>query len=69
MLVRAAVGRNGVEDVSFRFVRHNDANETYLCGLDKEADALADLARRSAGLGATLTRAGDEVHVDLPASR
>jgi hypothetical protein len=49
-------------------VRHNDANETYLCGLDREGDALADLARRSAALGATLTPAGDEVRVELAAA-
>jgi poly-gamma-glutamate capsule biosynthesis protein CapA/YwtB (metallophosphatase superfamily) len=68
MLVRAGVGRNGVEEVSFRFVRHNDANETYLCGLDREEGALADLAKRSAALGATLTRAGNEVRIALSSS-
>src|SRR5215831_16645662 len=68
MLVSLAVGGQGVEGASFRFVRHNDANETYLCDLDREAHALADLIASSAALGATLTRAGEEIQVALPRS-
>ncbi len=63
MLVRAAVGRNGIEDVRFRFVRHNDRNETYWSDAGKEVGALADLAARSAPFGATLVRDGNEVQV------
>jgi poly-gamma-glutamate synthesis protein (capsule biosynthesis protein) len=65
MLVRAAAGRDGIADVTFRFVRHNERNETYLCETGKEADALAELAARSAPLGATLTRDGNAVRVGV----
>jgi poly-gamma-glutamate synthesis protein (capsule biosynthesis protein) len=63
MLVRAGAGRNGIDDVAFRFVRHNDRNETFWSDPGKEADALADLAARSVPLGATLVREGNEVRI------
>jgi poly-gamma-glutamate capsule biosynthesis protein CapA/YwtB (metallophosphatase superfamily) len=63
MLVRAAAGRNGIEEVMFRFVRHTDDNETFWSTPEAEADALADLTARSAALGASLTREGAEVRV------
>jgi poly-gamma-glutamate capsule biosynthesis protein CapA/YwtB (metallophosphatase superfamily) len=63
MLVRADVGRNGIEDVGFRFVRHTDDNETYWSDPDKEAEELADLTERSAAYGAKLVRNGHEVRV------
>src|SRR5262249_16015125 len=63
MLVRADVGRNGIEAGGFRVVRHTQANATYRSDLDKEADELADLAERSAPLGAKLVRDGHEVQV------
>ena len=56
-------GRNGIEDVRFRFVRHTEDNETYWSDPDKEADELADLAERSAAYGAKLMRNGHEVRV------
>ena len=64
MVVRATAGRNGIADVGFGFVRHNDRNETVPCGLDKEADELADIVARSAPLGARLHRDGDQVRVE-----
>lgn len=63
MLVRADVGRNGIEDVRFRFVRHTKDNETYWSDPDKEAEELADLAERSAAYGAKLVRTGHEVRI------
>jgi hypothetical protein len=63
MLVRADVGRNGIEDVRFRFVRHTEDNETYWSDPDKEAEEFADLAERSATYGAKLVRNGSEVRV------
>ena len=63
MLVRASCGRNGIDDVAFRFVRHNQGNQTYFCNMDEESDALSDLGRRSLAFGATLGRAGNEVRV------
>src|SRR5712671_509269 len=64
MVVRATAGRNGIADVGFGFVRHNDRNVTVPCGLDKEADELADIVARSAPLGARLRRDGDQVWVE-----
>ena len=63
MLVRAGVGRDGIEEVRFRFVRHSEENETYWSAPDREVAELADLAERSAAYGAKLVRKGDEVWV------
>jgi poly-gamma-glutamate capsule biosynthesis protein CapA/YwtB (metallophosphatase superfamily) len=65
MLVRAAVGRGGIESVTFQFVRHNERNESLFCPIDKEADALAELKATSAAYGTRLTVNGDQVQVDL----
>ena len=63
MLVRAAAGRNGIEEVGFRFVRHTEGNETFWCGLDKEAEELAELAKRSVPYGAKLVCDGNDVRI------
>jgi poly-gamma-glutamate capsule biosynthesis protein CapA/YwtB (metallophosphatase superfamily) len=65
MLVRIAVGRGGVEDATFQFVRHNERNETLLCDLAQEAEALADIVTTSASYGTKLTAKGNQVHVEL----
>jgi len=64
MLVRAEVGKNGIEGVRFRFVRHNDRNETFWSDPDQEVEALADLTERSKTYGARLTRDKNEVRVE-----
>jgi hypothetical protein len=46
-------------------VRHNDQNESYLCRLADEADALAEIVEASAGFGTKLTPEGDQVRVGL----
>ena len=43
--------RTAWPDASFRFVRHNDANETVLCPLAAESETLARHHRASARLG------------------
>ncbi|HET7881978.1 MAG TPA: CapA family protein [Acetobacteraceae bacterium] len=48
----------------FRFVRHNEHNETVACALVDEAAELHDIIRHSAELGARLTCDGDWVSVD-----
>ena len=63
MLVRAGVGRDGIEDVRFRFVRHTEDNETFWSDPETESEELADLAERSAAHGAKLTRDGHELRV------
>ncbi|GAA4342839.1 CapA family protein [Pigmentiphaga soli] len=65
MMVRAGIGKNGVEQASFQFVRHNDENETVLCPLAGEQATLEKIRRRSAPFGTRLTENGDEVCVDL----
>ena len=65
MMVRAAVGREGVADARFQFVRHDAANETVPCRLADEAGELEDIRTRSAAYGTRLTAAGDEVVVDM----
>ena len=65
MLVRASVGRQGIEDAAFQFVRHNDCNETVACAMDKEADELADIVARSAPFGTRFVTQGDQVRVEL----
>ena len=47
----------------FRFVRSNDDNESFLCRLADEAEALADLTARSSKHGASLKLEGDRVRV------
>jgi poly-gamma-glutamate synthesis protein (capsule biosynthesis protein) len=65
MLISIACGRSGIDGATFQFVRHNDRNETYLCQLDKEADALADIVAASAARGAKLAPDGNRVRVEL----
>lgn len=63
MLVDLMHDRGKVGDCSFRFVRGNEAGETFVSPLAEEAETLADLAARSARLGATLKPDGDRVRV------
>jgi poly-gamma-glutamate synthesis protein (capsule biosynthesis protein) len=63
MLVRATVGKGGIEDVRFRFARHDEKNETFWSDPDREAEALADLTARSERFGAMLTRDGEDVRI------
>jgi poly-gamma-glutamate synthesis protein (capsule biosynthesis protein) len=64
MLVRVSVGRTGIDSAAFQFVRHNDRNETVLCKLDKEAEALAEIVAASASFGTGLAVSGNQVHVE-----
>jgi poly-gamma-glutamate capsule biosynthesis protein CapA/YwtB (metallophosphatase superfamily) len=67
MMVRAAVSRQGIDGATFQFVRHNDRNETVLCELAEEQDALAEIAKRSMAYGTKLAGEGNEVRVGLKA--
>jgi len=60
---RGPQGRRRIRDV--QFVRHNDRNETYLCRLADEAEALGEITKASAAFGARLTPQGDRVRVEL----
>ena len=69
MLVRATVGRGGLDGATFQFVRHNDRNETLLCELDDEAEALAEITAASASFGTKLAAIGNQVRVVLDIGR
>jgi hypothetical protein len=49
-----------IDRVSFRFVRHNEANESVLRAPAEEAAALAEITERSARLGTRIAVDGDE---------
>lgn len=65
MMVRVAACKAGIKAATFQFVRHNDRNETYLCRVADEADALAEIIEASACFGTKLTQEGDQVSVEL----
>ncbi len=46
---------------AFRMVRHNDANETYICDLDREQESIDLLTERCARLGTRLRREDGEL--------
>jgi poly-gamma-glutamate synthesis protein (capsule biosynthesis protein) len=50
-----------LERAAFEFVRHDDANETYISRLSDEEAEFADIDKRSRELGARLARDGNEV--------
>ena len=52
-------------EAAFRWVRHNEANETYFPDPRNETEALEDVTSRSKAYGTKLTIAGDEVHIAL----
>jgi poly-gamma-glutamate synthesis protein (capsule biosynthesis protein) len=64
MMPTVTVGGRGVECVRFRFVRHNERNETVLRGPADEAAELDDIITRSAAWGTRFTPRGDEVEVE-----
>jgi poly-gamma-glutamate synthesis protein (capsule biosynthesis protein) len=63
MMARVDVAGDGRQDARFRFVRHNDANETVACALAAERATFDRLTNESARLGATLSADGDWVRV------
>jgi poly-gamma-glutamate capsule biosynthesis protein CapA/YwtB (metallophosphatase superfamily) len=65
MMARVEIGAGRVGDASFRFVRHNDANETVICPLADESATLARISERSARYGTKLEATGDAVRIVL----
>jgi poly-gamma-glutamate capsule biosynthesis protein CapA/YwtB (metallophosphatase superfamily) len=66
MLVEATIERGALADCSFRFVRSNEKNESFLCRLVDESEPLADLGARSAKLGTMFKPDRDRVRVAPP---
>jgi poly-gamma-glutamate capsule biosynthesis protein CapA/YwtB (metallophosphatase superfamily) len=54
-----------IAEAGFRFVRHNDRNETVACALSDEVEALAEMQQQSATFGTHLEPRGDVVMVAL----
>ncbi|HWB48682.1 MAG TPA: CapA family protein [Stellaceae bacterium] len=65
MMAEIEVAPREVSEANFRFVRHNDANETVLCPLADEGETLARLTDRASRAGTRLTPRGDRVTVAL----
>ena len=65
MMARARFDRTHLAEAAFRFVRHDDRNETVPCELAQEAEEFADIEARSAALGTTIRAGGDEVRLEL----
>jgi poly-gamma-glutamate synthesis protein (capsule biosynthesis protein) len=63
MLVELTHEQGSVAHCSFRFVRSNANDETFLCRLADEAETLANLGARSGKLGARFDPQGDRVRV------
>lgn len=65
MMATVLLDGDGVADASFRFVRHDDSNHTFLCALADEAGAFDALSRKSAAFGTQLAARGDAVAITL----
>jgi poly-gamma-glutamate capsule biosynthesis protein CapA/YwtB (metallophosphatase superfamily) len=65
MMARVEIEEERVIGASFRFVRHNDANETVICPAAAETETLARLAAASARLNTILEPAGEAVRIVL----
>src|SRR5215813_4118556 len=61
MMAKLTFDGRRLERAAFEFVRHNEANETYVCRLSDEEAEFADIEKRSRELGTRLTRDGNEV--------
>jgi len=49
----------------FRFVRHNDRNETILTAPAAEAEAVAEISEASAALGVRVSVVGEGLAIDV----
>src|SRR5579885_3323292 len=67
MMAELTVERGRVTAAGFRFVRHNEANETVFCPAEREAATLARIEARSAAYGTALAVEGDAVALRLAA--
>ena len=65
MMARVEINSSRVAEASFRFVRHNEANETVLCPLENESATLAAIGERSARFGTRLEKSGEAVRIAL----
>ena len=65
MMATATFEGGNLTGASFRFVRHNDRNETVPCALAAEQSELDDITTRSTAFGTRLTVSGNDVRIEL----
>src|SRR5438132_3002200 len=63
MLARLRFDDSALVEVAFSMVRHNERNETYICDLRHDKEAVEQITRRCGKLGTTLTVGGSEMIV------
>jgi poly-gamma-glutamate synthesis protein (capsule biosynthesis protein) len=65
MMARARFAGVQLAEAGFRFVRHNERNETVPCALAAEGSEFDDIRERSAAFATRLSTSGDDVLVEL----
>jgi len=63
MLARLTFEDSALVEVAFSMVRHNDRNETYVCDVRQDKEAVEQITRRCDKLGTPLTIGGSELIV------
>jgi poly-gamma-glutamate capsule biosynthesis protein CapA/YwtB (metallophosphatase superfamily) len=63
MLARLTFDDTALVEVAFSVVRHNERNETYVCDLREDKEAVEQIVRRCDKLGTPLTMCGSEMIV------
>jgi len=63
MLARLTFDDSALVEVAFSMVRHNERNETYVCDLRHDKEAVEQITRRCDKLGTTLTVSDSEMIV------
>src|SRR5881409_379179 len=63
MLARLAFDDSELLEVAFSLVRHHESNETYVCELGQDKEAVEQIMRRCDKVGTTLTISGSEMIV------
>jgi poly-gamma-glutamate capsule biosynthesis protein CapA/YwtB (metallophosphatase superfamily) len=63
MLARLTFDDAELREVAFSLVRHNEANETYVCDLEQDKEAVEQFTRRCDKLGTALAISGGEMSV------
>ena len=63
MLARLTFDDAALREVTFSLVRHSEANETYVCDLAQDTDAVEQITRRCDKLGTALAISGAEMTV------
>lgn len=66
LMAKVKLAGTRVSDAGFHFVRHNDENETVVCSLADEAEALEEISAASSLFGTALRPEDNTIRIDLP---